>query len=298
MPSRAGRASRQQARVALQAGSELLGPERRAPRRGQLDGQRHAIQPGAHLGDRGRVIRGQRERGARRAGPANEQAAGLGPGDRTDRTILRHAQRRHGEDQFARHIQAFPAGGHDPHPAALPGQHHHYPAGRSQDMLAVVEHDQQLAVGQRPRDARHRVRRILFRNPQCLGDGCGNEPGIGERGQLDHPRTVLEAVAGQRRCPQGQAGLAAASRAGQRHYAGGLKAVQDGGELRSSSHQRAHLGGQAAVPLGLAFRLHTPGAHHSPITRPGTLYDLHEREVPRPADVDRDAARHSCVTGT
>ena len=53
VPSRAGGTAGQQARVALQPGSELRGPERRAPGCGQLDGQRHAVQPGAHLGDRG-----------------------------------------------------------------------------------------------------------------------------------------------------------------------------------------------------------------------------------------------------
>ena len=53
VPSRAGGAAGQQARVALQPGRELRRPERRAPGRGQLDGQRHAVQPGAYLGDRG-----------------------------------------------------------------------------------------------------------------------------------------------------------------------------------------------------------------------------------------------------
>ena len=53
VPSRAGGAAGQQAGVALQAGSELRRAERRAPGRGQLDGQRHAVQPGAHFGDRG-----------------------------------------------------------------------------------------------------------------------------------------------------------------------------------------------------------------------------------------------------
>ena len=111
VPTRAGGAAGQQARVALQPGRELNGPERRAPGRGQFDGQRHAIQPGAHLGDRGGVIPVQRERRARRAGPGHEQAAGLGRGDRPDRAVLGQIQRRHREDVLAGHVQAFPAGG-------------------------------------------------------------------------------------------------------------------------------------------------------------------------------------------
>ena len=102
--ARPGRAARQQPGVALQAGRELCGPERRAPGRGQLDGQRHAIQPGAHLGDRGRAIHGQREPGARRPGPGHEQAACLRRGDRADRPIFGQAQRRYREDQLAWHV--------------------------------------------------------------------------------------------------------------------------------------------------------------------------------------------------
>ena len=218
VPSRAGGAAGQQARVALQARSELRRPERRAPGRGQLDGQRHAIQPGAQPGDRSRVACGQCERRARRAGPGDKQAAGLGRGDRADRTVFRQFQRRYREDEFAGHVQTFPAGGQDAHPAAVPGQHDHHPGGRFQDVLAVVEHDQQLSAGQRPDHARHRVRGISFRDSQRLGDGGGNERGIGQGSQLDQPGAVPEAGLGERRHPQCQPGLAAPAWAGQRDH--------------------------------------------------------------------------------
>ena len=39
---------------------------------------------------------------------------------------------------------------------------------------------------------------ISFRDSQRLGDGRGNERGIGEGGQLDQPGAVLEAAGGQR----------------------------------------------------------------------------------------------------
>jgi hypothetical protein len=75
-------------------------------------------------------------------------------------------------------------------------------------VLAVVQHDQQLTIGQRLNDARHRVRGISFRNSQRLGNGRGNERGIGEGGQFDQPRTVTEPVGRDRRCPQRKPGLA------------------------------------------------------------------------------------------
>jgi hypothetical protein len=57
--------------------------------------------------------------------------------------------------------------------------------------------------------------------------------------------------------------LPAAPRVGQRQH-GRAQAVQDGGDLRSSSYQRAHLGGQAGVPLEPAFGPHPSLAHRSP----------------------------------
>jgi hypothetical protein len=63
LPVRAPGAADQQVWVTFQPRGQLPGPERRAPRRGQLDGQRHAIQPLAHLGHRGRVVPGERENG-------------------------------------------------------------------------------------------------------------------------------------------------------------------------------------------------------------------------------------------
>ena len=118
-------------------------------------------------------------------------------------------------------------------PAALPGQHDHHPAGRSQDVLAVVEHDQQLAAGQRPHHGRHRVRGISFRDAQRLGDGRGNQRGIGEGGQLDQPGAVLETGGGQRRHPQRQPGLAAPAGTGQRDHPAAAEPLTHSSYLRA-----------------------------------------------------------------
>ena len=112
------------------------------------------------------------------------------------------------------------------------------------------------------RHARHRVDGISFRDSQRLGDGRGNEHGIGEGGQLDQPGAVLEAAGGQRSRPQREPGLTAPARPGQRHHAGGAQAVQDRGELRPASHQRAHLRGETGVLLGRAFGHDHPRAGH------------------------------------
>ena len=152
----------------------------------------------------------------------------------------------------------------------------HHLAGRFQHVLAVVEHDQQLTVRQRPYDGRHRVRGISFRHPQRLGDGGGNQRGIGEGGQLDQLCAIAEAAVSQRRGPQGKPCLAAASGAGQRQHAGGTQALEHRGDLRLAPDQQAHLGGQHAVPLHPVFRHDHPPGRASGMTRPAGIYPVRQ----------------------
>ena len=158
----------------------------------------------------------------------------------------------------------------------MPGQRDRHLGGRRQDVLAVVQHDQQLPAGQRPHGAGHRVDGIPFRDSQRLGDACGNKRGIGEGGQLDQPRAVLEAAGGQRRRPQGEPGLAAPAGAGQRHHPGGAQAVQDRGDLGSAADQRAHLRGQPGVLLDSAFGHDHPPGRASRMTRSAGIYPVRQ----------------------
>jgi hypothetical protein len=110
-----------------------------------------------------------------------------GRGDRRRRAIGRQPQRRHREDQLTGNIQAFPAGGQEPHPPALGKQRGHQARRRLQDMLAVVQHHQQLTAGQRTRQAGGQGGHIPFRHTQGVRDAGRDQRGIGERGQLDQP---------------------------------------------------------------------------------------------------------------
>ena len=60
--------------MTVQPGGQFSEPQSRAPGRGQLDGQGDAVQPGAHLRDRGRVVRRQLEGGAGRTHPGGRCA--------------------------------------------------------------------------------------------------------------------------------------------------------------------------------------------------------------------------------
>jgi hypothetical protein len=142
-------------------------------------------------------------------GPGGEQQASLGCGDCLGRAILRQRQRRHGKDELARDVEAFPACRENAHPPAPFEQRDHQAGGRLQDVLAVVEHDQHLAVGEHPYKGRGRARGVSFRNLQRLGHACRDECGVGEGRQFGQPGAVAEPGLGEGRRTQGQAGLAA-----------------------------------------------------------------------------------------
>ena len=81
-------------------------------------------------------------------------------------------------------------------------------------MLAVVQHHQQLMVGQRAHQPGGRRRHITFGHTQGLRDAGRNQGWIGERGQFDQPGAIAEAGLGERRHPQRQPGLATPAGAG------------------------------------------------------------------------------------
>jgi len=111
-------------------------------------------------------------------------------------------------------------------------------------MLAVVQHHQQLTVGQRAHQPGCRRGHITFGYAQRLCDAGRDQGRIGERGQLDQPGAIAKAGLGERRHPQCQPGLAAPARAGQRDHPGRAEAFEHGSNLGAASHQCVHFGWQ------------------------------------------------------
>ena len=164
----------------------------------------------------------------------------------------------HREDQLTGNIQAFPAGGQEPQPSALGKQRGHQVRRRLQDVLAVVQHHQQLTAGQRADQPGGRGRRIPLGHAQGLRDAGRDQGRIGKRAQFDQPGAVPEAGLGERRHPQRQPGRAAPAGAGQRDQPAAAEPVTHGSYLGAAAHQRAHLGRQPRLLLRKTCRLHTP----------------------------------------
>ena len=206
-----------------QARRDLIQRQGRHAGRGQLDGQRHAVQAPADLVDRRPVVVGGAE--ARVRGCAlREQAARLG-------------QRRDAPGHLALAVQRLAARGEDAHAGAGAQQVFRQARTRVDHVLAVVEHDDGLTAGQ------VRGKGLLRRAPGGDRDAhgqrgrLGHQRAVGQPGELDEPDAVGDRIdAGQRL--DRQARLPAAARADQREQADAVEQADDLAALTLAADER------------------------------------------------------------
>ena len=166
------RARRQQREVVLEPGEDLFGRQELDPRRGELDGQRHPVQPRGDPADRRRVGVGQLEV---RVAPSGARATNSwtdfeplqrcrGHGAQLGRQVqplqLGEARRvgwrgqpGHRELLLAGDAQGGPAGDEDPQARRAARAARRSDRRRVDHLLEVVEDEQHLAVAQRLGDA-------------------------------------------------------------------------------------------------------------------------------------------------
>ena len=140
----------QQREPVIQAGQQLAHPQRLHPGRGQLDRQRHPVQPAhqpRHLRP-GLAI--QRKVRVGLPGPVREQHHRLGPGRISQVIRIGHRQRAQPVPRLLRHPQRLPAGGQDPQVIAGRHQLSAQPGRGAEHVLAVIQHQQQLLDGPAP----------------------------------------------------------------------------------------------------------------------------------------------------
>jgi hypothetical protein len=155
---------RLQVEPALQPGQEHCRGQEARSRRRQLDRQWQTIESNAQLGDGARVVRGEAEGRAHGTRALHEQRdrGVVGQGVNVSRAgqIAARRQRRLGqwrnrEFPLGAQPQGLATGSQDPQPAAGVQKRADVRGGREQ-MLAVVEHEQQVALAQRPGQAEER----------------------------------------------------------------------------------------------------------------------------------------------
>ena len=147
MPGRSGAAAAcQQPEPVIELCCDFFNGEDLDPRRGQLDRQRDAVEPGADLRHGGRVDRCQREPGAVRGRTVDEESDRLKLCQAVEgRQAVRigHREGGHAIGGFPRNPQRFLAGGQHAQLRARLQQRLHQVGAPGQHMLAVVQHEQQ-----------------------------------------------------------------------------------------------------------------------------------------------------------
>ena len=229
-----------------EAGGEAVQPERGPPRRRQLDRQRHTVEP---LADRGDPVAYRRIGRPADRRPVHEQGDRLRPGAAGQR------QWRDREHPLERHHQPGPAGHQHLHPRA--GREQPFQEGRHPVayLLAVVQHQQRLALGQR---GQHRVVEAaagLLADPHRGRDRRPDPPRIGDRDQVDEPHAIFEVTGRLRRHRQREPGLAYPARTDRGHLPVQLDRLAQLGALpcpADERRQRRGEGGCRTCLLGAA----------------------------------------------
>ena len=260
------RARREQREVVLEPGDDLFGRQELDPRRGELDGQRHPVQPRGDPADRRRVGVRQLEGGSHRAGTGHEQLGGFEPLERCrrhacairpgrfsrsssgqPRRVRWRRQPGHGELLLAVDAQRGPAGDEDPQ-ARRAGEHLGQHRGRVDHLLEVVEDEQHPAFAQRLGDAVDHGPVRLVGHADRARDGRRDQLPFPDRLQRDEPDPVGEVVGGGGRDLQRQTRLADATRPGERQQPRPAQQPERLLELVASSDEGRQLGRQIVRP--------------------------------------------------
>ena len=216
-------AAGEQAQRVLQPGQDRFRRQQLDPRRGQLKGQRQAVQLAGDLGDRRRVLLVDGEVRQHRGGPLGEQAHRLAPGQRFGRGTgarVRDGERRDRAFLLAGDPQRRAAADQDAQRAGLPQQPGHR-RGAGQQVLEVVQDEQDLPLVQLADQVVHQRPVPGVLQPEALRDGRRHQlriPDGCQRHEIDTVWVVGRHLGGQR---DAQPRLAAAARAGQRHQVAG-----------------------------------------------------------------------------
>ncbi len=221
------------AHPSAQAFRERGGAQRAHPRRGELQRERQAVEPAADLRDRSRVLLGEDEAGIRGRGTIDEQLHGFRARDRLHR--LRIAL---GQCKGANRPRAL-AG----EPERLATRREHGDVGaraahpvderceRLDQVLAVVEHDEHLAVTEELDERRLERQMLALLHFERRRHRLDRGTLVARRGELDHTGRSGPACRRGGGEPEREPGLAHAPGPDQRHETLALEQSPDRGEV-------------------------------------------------------------------
>jgi hypothetical protein len=249
----------------LEPGKDGVGREQLHPGRGELDRERHPMEPGADAGDSRRIVVGHGEVGPHGDRAGDEEPDRLVLGDRVRRQVplarrevelleIRECEEVAGHRQagyrvllLARHVERGPARDDDRQPFPGPEEVGHDRTGID-DLLEVVEDEEGVSAGDPLGQEIPRAPRGCLDQTERPGDPRGDERGVADRLERDEPESVLEAVGRRRGQLERQAGLAGAARAGERQQPRRREQPTRFGKLSLAPDEARQLGRQVVGP--------------------------------------------------
>jgi hypothetical protein len=175
--------------------------------RRQLDCQRHPVEAPADFRHGRGVVVGDDEIGPGMARPVGKQFNGR----------VGQRQRRHPPAQLAGHTDRLTAGRQQCQSRSGAEQRNDHRRARIEQMFAVVQHHQHLALGYKPGEGVHRGAARLIGQPECAGHRDRDEIGIRNRRQVDISDSVAESARRLGGDLNRQPGFADPAGTGQRH---------------------------------------------------------------------------------
>ncbi len=272
MPIRGGIAGGgEQREPVLQRIGDLVDREHPHPRRGELEGERQAVETSADAGDRQRVRVVDGETGTDDLRPGREQLRRFRVPQflRRRDTHGRSGQRWDLPDRLAVDAQYLAAGDHHVQLRALAQQVGDDLGAGGEEVLAVVEHHEMAPVAKVGADGVEQGAPRRVGHVERVDQGARYPRGVGERGQVDPAHRVGLAAIPVVRDLHGEPGLAAAAGTDQADRARGGERRADGVEFAAPTDVRAQRDRQPARPLRrVRFGRHRQSAHRSVLCAP------------------------------
>jgi hypothetical protein len=232
----------------LQSLHDLRRGQGSQPDRGELEGQGQSVKAPADLQDRLTVLLDDLELGVRRPGPVHEEShrlvvQGLAG---VQATLLRNGQRRHGEDLLALDVEHLSTGRQHAQARSLRQELADHDCAGVGQMLAVVQHHQQLLVVEMVRQVSQRVLGNLMK-VKCARDRVRQQLRVSQRRQLDEPHAVGKGSSHLPGCPQREPRLARTAHAGERQQPTAGQHPTDLRQLLAASDEAGQLRRQRSV---------------------------------------------------
>jgi hypothetical protein len=194
-----------QPQLIIEAAGDFLGGQNTNPRRGQLDSQGDTVHPANDRLNRSSDILAQLEPCLHVTGPISKKPGRIRRPCLTSVATLVHRQRGHWPYQLPLDVKWRTAGGQDRHGWTPAQQHVGRTPGRTQDMLATIQHQQGHFPAQVLR--RRLQRRAAGSAAHRFEHNAVDQAGVGQRSQLNQVDLRPTQVTGAEAQLQGQAGL-------------------------------------------------------------------------------------------